>query len=294
MTRVAHLTDLHLLALDGVPLWRFLNKRLTGWANLRFHRKAIHRPHLVEAIVSALNEDPPDHVIVTGDLTNLALETEFELAARILGALRVPRENVSIVPGNHDVYTRGAYRSKRFARNLGSYVTSDIDLGDGHFPFVRLRDGLAVVGLSSAVPRLPFVAAGRLGAPQLDALRRALADERVRQRFVLLFLHHPPVYPASAFKTRMEGLEDAPLLAELLAPVEQGLVAHGHLHRRVQRRLGHLPVIGATSSSLESPDPERVAGWNVYEIEDGVLARSYARVWNGDAGGFVDRAIPTG
>jgi 3',5'-cyclic AMP phosphodiesterase CpdA len=294
MIRVAHLTDLHLLALDGVPVWRFLNKRLTGWANLRLHRKTIHRPHLVEAIIEALNADPPDHVIVTGDLTNLALETEFDLAARVLGALRVPRENVSIVPGNHDTYTRGAHRSRRFARKFASYLTSDIELSALDFPTVRLRDGVAVVGLSSAVPRLPFVAAGRLGEEQLEALRQLLADERVRQRFLLLFLHHPPVYPASAWKTRMQGLEDAPALAEALAPVARGLVAHGHLHRRVQRSLGRLPVLGATSSSLDSPDPERVAGWNVYEIEDGVLARAYARVWDADRQEFPERAIPRG
>lgn len=294
MMRVAHLTDLHLLALDGVPVWRFLNKRLTGWANLRFHRKAIHRPHLVEAIIEALNADPPDHVIVTGDLTNLALETEFDLAARVLGALRVPRENVSIVPGNHDTYTRGAHRARRFAGKFASYLTSDVSHEAGDFPIVRLRDGVAVVGLSSAVPRLPFVAAGRVGAEQLGALRRLLADERVSRRFLLLFLHHPPVYPASAWKTRMEGLEDAAALADVLAPVERGLVAHGHLHRRVQRRLGHLPVIGATSSSLDSPDPERVAGWNVYEIEGGVLERAYARVWDAARGAFTERGIPSG
>jgi hypothetical protein len=62
----------------------------------------------------------------------------------------------------------------------------------------------------------------------------------------------------------------------------------------VQRSLGHLPVVGATSSSLDSPDPERVAGWNVYEIEDGVLARVYARVWDADRQAFTERAVPKG
>ena len=293
MIRVAHLTDLHLLALDGVPAWRFVNKRLTGWLNLRFHRKSIHRPELVEAIVDALNEDPPDEVIITGDLTNLSLESEFDLAARMLGRLRIGREHVSIVPGNHDTYTRGAYRTRRFARSFDSYRTSDLPL-DGDFPFVRLRGELAIVGLSSAVPRLPFVAAGRLGSAQLAALRTAIADPRVRDRFVLVFLHHPPVYPASALKARLEGLQDATELAAALGPVERGLIAHGHLHRRVRRRLGSLPVIGATSSSLDSPDPERVAGWNVYEIDAGVLVRASARVWNGSERGFVERSIPEG
>lgn len=291
MVRIAHITDLHLLALDGVPAFRFLNKRLTGWANLRFHRKAIHRPELVEAVVAALNEDPPDELIVTGDLTNLSLESEFDLAERMLGRLRVPADHVSIVPGNHDTYTRGSFSSRRFVRALGPWVRGDLDLGTD-FPLVRLRDGLTLIGLSSAVPRLPFVAAGRVGAAQLTALRALLLDERIRGSFVLVFLHHPLVHPGSALKRRLDGLEDAAALADALAPVKHGLVAHGHLHRRLQYRVGALPVVGATSSSLESKDLERVAGWNVYEIDGGVLQRVYARVWDTSSRTFVDREIP--
>jgi hypothetical protein len=33
--RIAHFSDLHLLSLEGVPARRFLNKRFTGWVNLR-------------------------------------------------------------------------------------------------------------------------------------------------------------------------------------------------------------------------------------------------------------------
>ena len=39
--RIAHLSDLHLLSLTGVPLRRFLNKRISGYANLRLKRGSI-------------------------------------------------------------------------------------------------------------------------------------------------------------------------------------------------------------------------------------------------------------
>ena len=49
--RIAHFSDLHLLALDGVPSWRFLNKRLTGLANLRLKRASIHRSEYVLSLI---------------------------------------------------------------------------------------------------------------------------------------------------------------------------------------------------------------------------------------------------
>ena len=40
--RLAHLSDPHILDLDGVASHRWLNKRATGWVNLRLHRGSVH------------------------------------------------------------------------------------------------------------------------------------------------------------------------------------------------------------------------------------------------------------
>ena len=78
---LAHLSDPHVLDLRGVPLHRLLlNKRLTGWVNLKVKRGHKHRPAVVEAMMADLQALAPDHVAITGDLTNLALEPEFEAA----------------------------------------------------------------------------------------------------------------------------------------------------------------------------------------------------------------------
>jgi hypothetical protein len=55
--RIAHLSDPHLLDLDGVSPWRLLlNKRLTGYANILLKRGHAHRPRFVDAIVDERNE----------------------------------------------------------------------------------------------------------------------------------------------------------------------------------------------------------------------------------------------
>src|ERR1700691_5025488 len=141
--RIAHFSDLHLLSLEGVPFHRFLNKRATGFANLKLKRGSIHRASYVRAIAREVRRIEVDHVVVTGDLTNLSLEPEFELAREVLEKdLDLSPRDVSIVPGNHDVYTRGARAAQRFATYFADYLVSDlpelaVDIGAGRFPVVK-------------------------------------------------------------------------------------------------------------------------------------------------------------
>jgi 3',5'-cyclic AMP phosphodiesterase CpdA len=302
--RIAHLSDLHLLSLAGVGPSRFLNKRLTGYANLRLKRGSIHRATLVRQIAREITRRDVDHVVITGDLTNLALESEFDLAREVIESdLGLDPSRVSIVPGNHDLYTRGAETSLRFARYFAPYLVSDLPLLSvstpaGPFPYVKLRGPVAIIGLSSAVSRLPFVASGRLGKSQLHALERILAHDEVRRRTPVILVHHPVHNPSSRIKTMMEGLSDAPTLCHLLRNVPRGLILHGHLHRRIDQPVvtdvGTLSSVGATSASLVHASPARAAGFNVYEVDEtGALGRIEAFVVDPDHGGFESRAIPS-
>src|SRR3954464_8964275 len=125
--RVAHFSDLHVLALDGVSPSRFMNKRFTGWVNLRLKREHKHRPGHVRAVAREVARAKVDHVVITGDLTNLALEQEFEAVKRLIEEdLGVDPQHVTIVPGNHDLYTRGAMRAQRFTQFFASYLESDL------------------------------------------------------------------------------------------------------------------------------------------------------------------------
>lgn len=301
--RIAHFSDLHVLALDGVGPERFLNKRLSGYLNLRLKRHHIHRTGYVRTIAREMKRAAVDHVVVTGDLTNLALETEFEAVRELLeDDLGLLPSQVSVVPGNHDLYTRGAMRGRRFVKYLSAYVESDLDVATGKdlqvFPFVRLRGPVAIIGLSSAVPRPPFMAAGKLGVPQLDALSRLLEHPEVRSRTPVLLLHHPVHIPSSRSKALLEGLHDARELAKRLAGLEHGLVLHGHLHRRIHQVLktdrGELQAIGATSASLHHEHESRMAGFNLYEFDDGgALVKTEAHVL-GDEDRFCVKSVPLG
>jgi 3',5'-cyclic AMP phosphodiesterase CpdA len=276
--KIAHFSDVHALALDGASAWHFLSKRLAGYLNVRLNRRDKHPVRLFEALVASLNEDPPDHVVVTGDLTNLSLRPEFALARRLLDRLHLGPRHVTVIPGNHDVYTVDALVSRAFHRAIGPYAEGDEAHPDGaRFPLVRRRGEVAIVGLSTALPSpVPF-ADGWVGRRQLARLERAL--ERLRGAFRVVLLHHPPVDNRHSF---LRGLRDRGALQAVLRRAGCELVLHGHEHRNLETTLegpdGPIPVVGVGSGTYDDPRPERRARYNVYHVEGGRLVRIEPRV----------------
>ena len=72
----------------------------------------------------------PDHIAVTGDLVNLALEAEFAPAQAWLRGVGEPH-GVSAIPGNHDAYVRRTRH--RFVESFGDYLSSDEPSGAGNW-----------------------------------------------------------------------------------------------------------------------------------------------------------------
>jgi 3',5'-cyclic AMP phosphodiesterase CpdA len=287
--RIAHVSDLHVLSRSGAQWRRILfNKRITGYANLVMGRARVHRREYLLAVLSDAAAGA-DHLVVTGDITNLALEHEYEEARALLDEA-ARRVEVTVVPGNHDIYLPSTHGHRRFAHHFAPYLRSDLpqlvrDLPAGPFSCVKLRGAAAIIGLSSGVPRPPFVSAGYLGRTQLDALAQVLAHPEVQRRTPVVLVHHPPLDSRLRLLQLRDGLVDAPSLRRELAALSRGLVLFGHLHVRLRARLttreGELEVIGASGGALDHPHPSVRAGWNRYELDEQGDVRSVeARVFD--------------
>jgi 3',5'-cyclic AMP phosphodiesterase CpdA len=301
--RIAHISDLHLLGSAEIPPRRLIGKRFTGWANIRLRRGAVHKQRAAESVARAIREREVDHVVVTGDVTNLALESEFEQVRHFIEHdIGLPPDRVSVVPGNHDAYTRGSHKSRRFQCYLGEYITSDLPGASGvpeidRFPYVRLRGPVAIIGLSTALPRPPLIASGELGKPQRMALRALLAHESVRDRLPILLQHHPWHRPSKAMDAFTKGLADAEEEREVLDTLPRALLLHGHLHERIHRVIpttrGRIEAFGATSASLLDEREHHMCGFNVYEVERGGELRWTAFRLDSESGSFVETPIPS-
>jgi 3',5'-cyclic AMP phosphodiesterase CpdA len=266
--RVAHISDLHALDLHGVSPLRFLNKRLLGGLNLLRKRAAQHPLRILDALCHDLNRQPLDHVVVTGDLSNLSFPTELMRARQSLDTLRLGPEGVSVIPGNHDVYVWEAYLLRHFERCFAPYCRSDGAPPDSapRFPFTRVRGEVAFIGCSTALPSPPPLADGWLGRRQLRAIEAELS--RLRGCFRVLLIHHPPVpYRLDLLR----ALRDRKALHAVLRRTGCELVLHGHEHRDLRAELpgpqGPIPVIGVGSSTYNDPRPERRARYNIYTVE---------------------------
>jgi len=287
MFRIAHVSDLHVLSHTGAE-WRSIvfNKRVTGYANLLLRRGRVHRRDYLEAVLAAAAKNA-DQVVVTGDITNLALESEYDEARELLDSVARSVE-VTVVPGNHDIYLPSVSHERRFGHHFGDFLQSDLpelvrDLPAGPYPCVKLRGPAAIIALSTGVPRPPFIAAGYLGDRQLDAFAAILAHPEVARRMPVILLHHPPVDARNRVAQLRDGLVDGAALRRELAHLARGLVLFGHLHFRVRCALattsGSIDVISASGAALDHPDPSVRAGFNLYEIDDdGRLANVEAHV----------------
>lgn len=103
--RIAHLSDVHLIAPKSArPLYGLRSRALrlgrTSDPSLRAQK--------LSAALRAVAASGADHLVISGDLTELGDDAEFELFAEVLADAGLAPDDVTLVPGNHDAYTSAA------------------------------------------------------------------------------------------------------------------------------------------------------------------------------------------
>jgi 3',5'-cyclic AMP phosphodiesterase CpdA len=264
---LALISDLHLPVAAPPRLGQLLSKRGLSWLSWVKKRSKLHRPEVLSALMADLAAAAPDHLLICGDLTNLALPGEFaDARAWLKRAGRI--DTVTVVPGNHD-----ALVPVPWVEGMGrwaDWMSPDpgANTPQEPFPFVRVRGPAALVGLSTAVPTAPGLATGHLGEAQLDRLRATLLALKARGLFRIVALHHP-ITPGAVSKRKQ--LTDQAALRAVLAETGAELVVHGHAHEASLHSVpgpdGAIPVIGVGSASqIHGAGHNQPAGWRLFRI----------------------------
>jgi 3',5'-cyclic AMP phosphodiesterase CpdA len=271
---LAHISDLHIGPLPRPGLRALAGKRVTGFLSWRLKRSKIHRLEVLDVLAKDLVGQQPDHIAVTGDLVNIALPAEFTQAHEFLKRIG-PADRVTVVPGNHDAYV--ALPWLKAAGLWDEYMTGrHSDGGDRpprdvrDFPFVRRVGGMALIGVSTALPTRPFSAAGELGPDQLQRLDAMLEHLGDAGAFRIILIHHPP-FAGGAYKRK--SLRDAEPLAAVIAKRGCELMLHGHTHMSQLGRMKGpntaVPVIGVPSASAVPTDHRDPSRYHIYRLSRG-------------------------
>jgi len=199
--------------------------------------------------MTAVEQERPDAVLCTGDLTMRGSAREFALARTWLAKLPVP---VALVPGNHDV----PYYNHMIRRMTAPYARYRA-LEEGLAPFdLRVVAVVPLKTIARAQWR-PNWSKGRVSNADLDAALAAM--ERQRESLLRIVIGHHPLVDAETESTGSTKGGKRALAA--LARAGAQVVLSGHVHDAFDMTVDAdgLPVrligAGTLSKRLRSTSP---------------------------------------
>jgi Icc protein len=264
ITRIAHLSDAHML--DPRP-----SRTRPGWS-MRVRFLSLGRPldaegrrRKLQRSLSTARRVGAGHVVVSGDLTEIGTPGEYETLAEVLDESGFAPDTVTLVPGNHDLYSSADAWKWALQGPLAAYARTSaaepgkvIDLG-----------AAALLPLDATLHQPVTRSAGLLVDDALDVIARRAADPALASKPLLLVQHHPPFVRKTSALHWIDGLIGAARLMSVLESFRNLFVLHGHLHHIVDRVIGSgvARILGATAV-VDDKDASRV---RIYDVVDGQL-----------------------
>jgi Icc protein len=170
-----------------------------------------------------LNE-PPDIMVVTGDLSEDGSETSYQRLRELLLETNLP---TYVIPGNHDSISQ----MKKTLIGDRIQMKSIVD-----FDFWRL------VLLNSKVPNASH---GFLEQQEIQLLESALEDNS--ERSVVTCLHHGPISPCPSKGCQLNNTEF--FLATLKRYPKARVVLAGHAHIELEKKIDHVTLLTTPATS---------------------------------------------
>jgi 3',5'-cyclic AMP phosphodiesterase CpdA len=218
------------------------------------------RREVLRKAIKEINGLSPDVVLVTGDLTENGLISEFTDASRELKKLKA--EKMIYLSGNHDYRSTGYLLFKEF------------------FPFSQVTEteDAVIVVLSSARPDRDD---GEVGHRQNLWLEKTLEEYKDKVKIVTIHHHIIPVPDTGADQIT---IVDAGDVLRSLVKSKVDLVLCGHRHRPWRWKIEDMLVVHAGSVSCEKLRGFFCNSYNIVEIK-GKKVNAKLKIVDG---GYVD------
>lgn len=187
-----------------------MEKKIAQISDIHFGEKNFSL-QLKDNLLNQLEDENPDLIIVSGDLTTEGYVHEYEQAAEFVDQLRSITSTYT-VPGNHD------------ARNVG-LIHFEKNIGHRKFIHVDKAGGFAIVGLDSSEPDIND---GQIGIDQLEWLRKQMEKLPSDLCKIVTFHHHLLPIPQTGRERNI--LLDSGDLLRVFSECGVDFILNGHKH----------------------------------------------------------------
>ncbi|MBS0615804.1 MAG: metallophosphoesterase [Verrucomicrobia bacterium] len=258
MIRFAQISDLHFAHASWNPQ-QFLSKQWLGNFNLLFFRQRQFLSERLDDLIPLLKEKGIHRLVVCGDISSTSRHQEFEMGKKFIEKTGI---QTFAVPGNHDHYTRKAYREKWFYNYFPSQYEGEFNLRDHGVAAQKLATGWWMVLLDTALATSLVSSEGLFSIVAEAHLERLLRQIPENDRIILVT--HYPLFSPDHDRKKLQRASALQTLLRRHPNVK--LYLHGHTHRHciADLRPDGLPILldSGTASS------KKRATCNLIEITD--------------------------
>ena len=221
--RIVHIADVHFWRVLLNP-FQMLNKRALGNFNVWLRRRHEFVQERAEAFSDYVASLGIEQVLLTGDFTSTACDSEFEAAKGFMDGLASRGLQLTLMAGNHDVYTFESVRKRRFEKYFGDHLPAE-----GHPSSTKLAGGTPLIVVPTVCPNI-ISSKGRITDAEIQRLEQLLAQ---CEGPVLVAGHYPFLHETYGYATKPDRrLRNAEALRGALGESQKKILyVSGHVHR---------------------------------------------------------------
>ncbi len=246
-TRLVHCSDFHFGTLSLNPL-QMLSKQWLGTANLVLKRGREFSSKRLFTLPSVFQKLGVEHIVITGDLTTTSHHKEFQAAVSLIDQLQGVTCSAYVIPGNHDHYTKSAYKQKRFYQ----YFPKTFDnycLEKQRLTIKKLTSRWWLIALDTTLATPLYSANGLFSEELAIMLEQALASIP-NEHYVVLANHFPFFFHENPLR-RLKGGEKLRAILSNTPKVKLYLHGHTHRHTLADLRESALPIVLDSGSAAK-------------------------------------------
>ena len=220
---IIHISDLHFHSYP-LKVSEFNLKRILGATNLVIRRAREFPLKRAVLLVERVQEMEWDHLVISGDITQLSLEREFSLARKVLDPLLIKKDRVTVIPGNHDRYVNELSGKDLFTKYFGEFF------GKNEVHMSKINEEWCIVGWDSTHHNDLRTSSGTVKNSTIRDTENLIKNSTEQTKFVVVN-HFPLTFPEDWKIDRFHELYNlVPIRNWILKNPQIRLYLHGHIH----------------------------------------------------------------